>query len=444
MRPITTLVAAIVAVVFSIVPTAAVDSEVGLVSDVNAVGGSYPDGLTRIGALVFFTANDGSHGRELWATDGTAAGTSMVRDINPGSAGSTPRHLTRVGSRLFFAAVDGTRGRELWVSDGTATGTRLVKDLTKGGKGSAISGIADGGGTAYVVRNQRDLWRSDGTGKGTSLLRTFTGVSLEEAVAVGSTLFFSADGLWRTNGTPGSTLRLTRSGDMADQLTRLKGKVFFRRMAASGPFGAEPAPELWRSDGTRRGTLRVGKVIDPFDLTVLGSTLYLNGRLAAGKDRLFASDGTAAGTVAVKPLVKPLRGMLARAGQLWASSESADQWGEPDSLWGSDGTAAGTRLVFGGDEDWFMTDWQGLDSVGRDGSIWFAAGPGEMVAVDDWQLTDQEPWTSDGTTAGTVKIVDIDPTGSAFPRDLTRLGGAVLFSADDGEHGRELWSLTLP
>jgi ELWxxDGT repeat protein len=68
---------------------------------------------------VFFAANDGTHGQELWKT----AGTVMVADINPGSAGSSPRYLTDYKGTLFFGATDSSSLNGLWTSDGTATGT---------------------------------------------------------------------------------------------------------------------------------------------------------------------------------------------------------------------------------------------------------------------------------------------------------------------------------
>lgn len=440
MRAITVLAVAVVATVSFTMPAASAEPEARLVRDVRVVGGSDPHYPTRASGRVYFSANDGIHGKELWVTDGTTAGTRLVRDINPGRQGSVPRRLTKIGSRLFFSAIDAIHGRELWVSDGTAAGTKLVKDLTAGKKGSSVSSIADAGGTAYVVRDGRELWRSDGTAKGTSRLRRFDGVTVDDSVALGRTLLFSADGLWKTKGTTASTKRLTPAGGHADLLTRFKGKVYFRRLAASGSPGAEPPPELWRSDGTKAGTGRFGQVSDPRDLTVLGGRLYLDGR-TSGSDRLFRSDGTVAGTVAVAPKVGPMFGLLAAAGRLW--STAVGHMDEPYSLWVSDGTAAGTSRLHGGGNDWYVSDWRRIDGVGMEGRLWFAAGPLDTSPGDSDEVPflDQEPWASDGTTEGTLEVADINSDGSSLPRDLIKLGQTILFSADDGEHGRELWSM---
>src|SRR4029077_6296011 len=115
-----------------------------LVQDINPGNlNSNPKFFTQVnGSLVFFSADDGTHGRELWAGNGTAAGTFLV-DINPGTGGSDPRLLTNVNGTLFFSANDGTHGVELWESNGAAAGTFLVKDITPGANGGYPTGLAN-------------------------------------------------------------------------------------------------------------------------------------------------------------------------------------------------------------------------------------------------------------------------------------------------------------
>jgi ELWxxDGT repeat protein len=87
-----------------------------------------PSSLVAFDGKLYFTAVSGA-GRELWRSDGTAAGTEQVKDIRPGAPSANPQYLTVSGDQLFFAADDGTSGPELWVTDGAADGTRLVENL---------------------------------------------------------------------------------------------------------------------------------------------------------------------------------------------------------------------------------------------------------------------------------------------------------------------------
>jgi ELWxxDGT repeat protein len=75
---------------------------------------SSPANLTNVNGLLYFTADDGVHGVELWESDGTAAGTKLVRDIYPGGTGSNPADLVAMNNKLYFAAKDPEHGRELW------------------------------------------------------------------------------------------------------------------------------------------------------------------------------------------------------------------------------------------------------------------------------------------------------------------------------------------
>ena len=92
---------------------------------------SSPEALFRVGNAVYFTADDGVHGRELWRSDGTAQGTAMVLDIEPGRSTASVREMTDMGGQLYFSANSQT-GQELWTTDGTDAGTRRVAGRDQG------------------------------------------------------------------------------------------------------------------------------------------------------------------------------------------------------------------------------------------------------------------------------------------------------------------------
>jgi ELWxxDGT repeat protein len=80
-------------------------------------------------------ANNGTNGNELWITNGTATGTTMVKDINLGTKSSVSSNnlsyfYTNLG--LYFPATNGTNGVEFWLSNGTSTGTKMIKDINVG------------------------------------------------------------------------------------------------------------------------------------------------------------------------------------------------------------------------------------------------------------------------------------------------------------------------
>jgi len=422
-----------------------------LLKDVHqGLAASDPWDIVEVAGIVYFTADDGIHGRELWKSDGTAEGTVMVKDILSGSQPSDLAELTAVGNTLYFRANDGVHGAELWRSDGTEAGTGMVKDIYPGLWGGTPRYLAAVGDTLYFRAHDGvhnfELWKSDGTEAGTVLvkdIRPGVGSSwLDNLTAVGEMLYFRANEgvngseLWKSDGTEAGTVMVKNiavgySSSSPDRLTAVGDTLYFR--AATGTHGIE----LWKSDGTEAGTVLVQDILagsgssGPEYLTAVGEMLYFRANDGVHGAELWRSDGTETGTVMVKDVQTgsgaSWPGFLTAVGEtLYFGADDGVHGAE---LWKSDGTETGTVMVkdlqlgSGSSSPAYLT--------AAGGTLYFSACTGDAGC---------ELWTSDGTEAGTVMIIEILP-GSESPDlgHLTGVGDALYFTANDGVHGHELW-----
>lgn len=358
---------------------------------------SEPRDLVGLGKRVYFSADDGVHGREVWMTDGTADGTRMLADIRPGTPGtpgSSPMSLTVADGKLFFQADDGQHGTELWVSDGTAAGTHMVKDIGDKPAGSfPYDPTAVGDGLFFSATDSKHgtaLWRSDGTAAGTVLVKDFFPGGFDPPVpvpilpdhfmAAGDRLFLTAwDGtgsysqLWVTDGSEAGTVKLLdglgedpRSGHTVS-LVVAGETLFFNR-----------GDDLWKSDGTPQGTVLVKDLPStgfsvPKQLHAVGDEVAFIARTGQNGYELWMSDGTEQGTRLVKDIAPG--GTDANIANVTVVGDTlfftADDGVHGGSLWRSDGTAAGTRMVTDITRHMSWTQPTGLGAVG--GSLYFTA-----------------------------------------------------------------------
>ena len=175
--------------------------------------------LGNLGEISFFTSWGSGVGVELWATNGTAEGTALIRDIDPGpdgafGFGAGPNAFAALGDQGVFVAEDTEHGAELWVSDGSFGGTRLLVDLVEGPVGSAPRELTEFGDGVFFVATVpgfgTQIWRTDGTAEGTVMVTDLGGgaaTEISELYVHGNTLYFSAfddpavgGELYRTDG----------------------------------------------------------------------------------------------------------------------------------------------------------------------------------------------------------------------------------------------------
>lgn len=344
-----------------------------LVKDINPTGNSGAGLFTCFNGTVYFSANDGVNGVELWKTDGTEPGTVLVKDINPGSGSSAPRDFMPLNGVLHFIVTGDGMESELWRTDGTEGGTQLVLSRTdvtgllEWITFAAFPGSGPGGSDriffrGYDIDHGRELWSTDGTAAGTQLFMDINpgaaNSSFQSPMSHDGQLYFTAnDGVngsepWVSDGTVAGTHLIAEtipgpssSGTSPTSYRAVGGLVFFRAgTSATGD-------ELWATDGTVPGTGVVRDIYPGINSSLPSNLIEHNGQLhlrafptaGAGSARIYQSDGTLAGTASL-----PMFGytspdnLCSHAGQIYFTGIGVTTYAQ---LWRTDGTEAGTNEI---------------------------------------------------------------------------------------------------
>lgn len=385
-----------------------------MIMDINPSGSSYPSNFISVGLglsqKVIFTATSPAYGQELWVTNGSLAGTSMLKDINPGTAGSYLINLKTYLFKHYFSANNGVNGQELWVTDGSSANTMMVKDINPGSGDANPSVLIPYNSRLYFAANNAisggELWSTDGTEAGTMLVKDINpGVSdafmpffghLFYGCVFNNQLYFTAnDGtngheLWVTDGSSSGTMlvkNINPSGDSYPQDYFVFGnKLFFTAVDGSG------IKQVWFSDGTTAGTLpltsNLTDDISPYGFTAMNDHFYF-----------FASD-------------------LLYGGELWIS----------------DGTPQGTQML------------KDINPSGSSypGSCYFIEYNGYLYFTANTS-NGEELFRTDGTEPGTTKMAPpIAPNSDPLNQSgaMVVYNNSLYFGASFTSHLKELWKLT--
>jgi len=457
---------------------------------------SFPRQAIVAGDRLFFIAEDDATGLELWVSDGTRAGTRIVRDICPGPCDGLDNsglvsHLAVLGSRVFFTADDGTTGQELWVTDGTPEGTTLVKDLSPGLFRFEPVDLTPFDGALYFAPGVTDLggiWRSNGAAGGTLRLnvpcttgcdswpRVLGATSQQMLLQSGFCHPGQESNFWTYDPTghfhslpicatdiyttavirgneafvgvdqPASLWRIDLPSATAVQLASFPANGGPRGLAVSGGLvffssfssvDTATGSELWVSDGTAAGTRSLDLFPGPAGsfpsgITPLGERVVFNAASATTGFEPWVSDGTLAGTHVLKdiwpgPQVVTTNGSTGSSspyGFVPSGSEVLFSVREPGNLfalWRTDGTTAGTRLVSEMNAPHPVSSRiAGLTAA--DDRLFFVYAPTATGPA--------QPWISNGTGPGTQRLDSTGQPVNAFPGGVT-LAGRLYFIALD-------------
>ncbi|MDF2449982.1 MAG: hypothetical protein K0R26_2486 [Bacteroidota bacterium] len=333
------------------------------------------------GELLYFSRSTASSSSpfQLWKSNGTKAGTVMLKQLGPNPLGTAgePKNYTFVGNKMYFTAADGA-GRELWVTDGTISGTTMVVDLATGNiaPGIPYSGVLNAPMVAYngkvyfagsTTGSDEELYASDGTVSGTTLVYQYPGIpgcAPDNFKVWNNELYFGGNSstgnshhLFKTDGT--TTTQLTTTVNVGSPIV-FKNELFF--------IGGN---DLWKTDGTAGGT------------QLITTGIANSGYAGANNDYFFTKYNT--------------------------------------GFFRTDGTAAGTSSA--------------NSDLGASASFNVINNIMYKTHYDFGSTTMVGLWKSDGTTSGTVKIHYGTATGFEHVYN-----NKVYFAEYDAMNGLELWS----
>lgn len=366
--------------------------------DLNPSGDSNPLYLTAIGSDLYFSADNGSDGRELWKYDGA---TATQIDIVEGSVGSSPERLVAYGSELVFFAEDGVNGRELWKCTGTSA--ELIQDIRSGSIGS------NGSDNPYFENHDGKLYFSANDGVGVEL--------------------FEYDGSTTTkidvNGTSGGT--------SPRYLTSFGSNLYFAASITS------TGNELYQYDGSVPSLvtdIQVGtgsSIPNPSTkdqkFKVVNGNMYFQANDGTNGSELYKYNGTTLTRIDVNPNSGDLSGngyidfIGSMGNSIYFQGYGGSAFGS--ELWKYDGTTLTQIEIRSGSDGSAVRHMTEIN-----GELYFTAYYGDDT--NDWHL-----WKYTGTNASVVNLTGI--THYSDPYYFTKVGNRIYFSADDGIHGSELW-----
>nr|WP_322623310.1 ELWxxDGT repeat protein [uncultured Flavobacterium sp.] len=415
-------------------------------NEINYYGDSYPTNITKFGNKICFTSYYNYYQRGLWLYD------ESTEDMYSVGSGGTVSTLKTVDNTLYYTKYSDTY--ELWKTDGTIEGTTLVKDLNTS---SNISQPTTWNGKLYFIRyNQNygsEIWESDGTEAGTHILKDINPENTDDGIynlfVFNNSLYFSANSseygneLWKSDGTEVGTLLFKdiatgiSNSNPSNPIIHNNNFFFFCTTPENGT-------ELWKSDGTTEGTTLFKEfVAGPMGLNVYQQNL--EGISVPGQyfifltyydnyRRLWKSDGTIDGTTELKILNQQTDNIYLFSDFKLLNDVpyflGHEYYGIKGQIWTTNGTPEGTVATID------ITQLNGGNISN------FSASDSYLIFSIFGNDYDLKPWISDGTQGGThlLSNISVQSTSAGYLEFFSSANKTYFPAGYNSANGVELWA----
>jgi len=404
---------------------------------------AFTNDLSGLNGELIFNAYNNAIGDEIWKYS-TINGLTMVKDIQPGTGPSFPDNFITFNGNVYFVADDGIHGFELWKTNGTADGTVLVMDLVLGAESSYNNNFTEHKGNLYfTIYKDSHYFLCKTDGAATEIVKDF-GLnefgsinSVGQMVSSGDYLYVSVMGagtdLWISNGTEIGTSKV-KDFYGCKNLINVNGKLFFTAIEVT-----KTESELWTSDGTSIGTnlvkdIGIGYSSAPSELISFNNLLFFTASTSENGKEIWRSNGTLDGTFLVTDIYPGVQSSIVTANFSISNNYlffNANNGVKGFELWKTNGLESGTVLV----KD---------INVGEE-----SGSPSQMVGIKDllyFTAYDRdhgvELWKTDGSEAGTTLVADImSGIQSSTPTNIFAIAEDIYFIAEAPNDGRQIWKI---
>jgi len=372
----------------------------------------------------YFCGDHAQLGREIFRSDGTSSGTSVVKDIDIGLGSSSPQAFFEYRGFMFFFAETTLTGMALWRSDGTSAGTKLIKMLGLSSSvylGKVVRALDIG--DELLVQTHNHLLRTDGTHSGTSLVEALITSSFSSSLSYWpATTFIYQNGLlyfitWNR------LFKMELSDDMPTLIREIPSvSGYYPAAIIEGGFSQSSiqftnSNSIWRSDGTRSGTEEILSniyVVAPLNTGVLYCDLN-DGSLYVRQA------GSSTSTLIFEDIHSKCQ--VLNFGNVGGSMLLRVGYGDENAIWVTNGTVGSTKKV--------------TDSVspGYGGYGIYKSPKGYLFSGDSGVTGRSELWRTDGSSSGTRKVKNFN-LGTIT--NFTAASSGVFFTFNS-RAGYQLW-----
>ncbi len=414
--------------------------------------GAFPNYFSGNGRHLYFITSyfDGKRSNKIFRTDGTETGTSVFLDSGEF------RNLKTFNNALIFDKKEGSfystyiaKAPNSYEHLVTIDSSSIWASPDNWCKGKNFMFF-----TAMDPQQGYTLWKTDGTANRTSILTDFSfanwGVKKDESfLCSGDSLYFSA----REN--KNAVVLLGVDGESEEFWNRTLEVDDWRSIHSMAAFkndvyfilGLSGKPTVYKICNKCKNKHRPVKWAEPHlkitNLVVADSIIYFIKINEQNAWELWKTDGTLEGNTYVKQLTKEVKeitsdnlvilgNMLTSNGNLFFEMHQRHQ----STLWFTGGSSVTTRPLFRYNEDDNESIGSNLKAISANGKLYYYFTTPEYG---------REIWVSDGTIQGTKMLYDIKTgkNGSNPRVKIEMVGNNLLFSADDGINGQELWKIPL-